>query len=336
MADLEQKLARARAQHDVAWSSQREAQIEAQLGRRRRRRRAVRLGVVASLLIAAGLVGTRLGRTPADVQTLADGSQITVAEGAAVTRRIDSKQRVLVELTRGRAHFSVTHDPTRPFRVEAGAAAVEVLGTEFTVERHADSTRVEVQVGRVAVFSEGRRRELTAGQAETFVRSPPVAEPPPERSPPEPPAAPAPTTAPRANEAAKPTPRTPAPAPGDEVARLLAAADRARQQHRPADAIAPLRRLLRDHADDAQAPYAAFVLGRVLLDDLDRPGEAADAFLRAQSPATPLAEDALAREIEAAARSGDKGRARQRGALYLQRFPDGPHRRAVAKWVDPE
>lgn len=111
----------------------------------------------------------------------------------------------------------------------------------------------------------------------------------------------------------------------DEPRDLLLASDVARLSRHPEEAVAPLRRVLRDHRGDARAPIAAFTLGRVLLQDLKRPGEAADAFAeaRALDPNGSLAEDAHAREVEAAAAAGDTARARARAVEYVARYPNG-------------
>ena len=106
---------------------------------------------------------------------------------------------------------------------------------------------------------------------------------------------------------------------------LLAAADTARSAGRRSESVVLLRRLLHEHRDDARAPLAAFTLGRILLMELARPGEAALAFaeVRALSPAGPLAEDALAREAEAWNRAGDSGKAAERAREYLRLYPYG-------------
>jgi transmembrane sensor len=69
----------------------------------------------------------------------------------------------------------------------------------------------------------------------------------------------------------------------------------------------------------------------VLLDELGRPGEAAEAFAKARSiaPSGPLADDALAREVEARSRAGDTARARSLAEDYLRRLPNGPRARLV-------
>lgn len=106
---------------------------------------------------------------------------------------------------------------------------------------------------------------------------------------------------------------------------LLLLADVARLSHHPADAVAPLSRLLREHATDPRAPLAAFTLGRVLLDELGRPREAAQSFLRVQEldPDGPLSQDALAREVEAWSRAGEAASARARALQYVQKYPAG-------------
>jgi transmembrane sensor len=89
--------------------------------------------------------------------------------------------------------------------------------------------------------------------------------------------------------------------PDDAVSLLLREADRARRQGRPEEALAPLRQIVDAHAGDPRAPLAAFTLGRVYLDELHRPADAAAAFARARAldPDGPLAADARNREREA-------------------------------------
>jgi transmembrane sensor len=118
--------------------------------------------------------------------------------------------------------------------------------------------------------------------------------------------------------------------PGD----LLLLADVARLSRHPAAAVPPLVRLLREHGSDPRAPLAAFTLGRVQLDDLGRPREAAESFRRTQDldPNGPLAQDALAREVEAWSRAGETGRARERASAYVQRYPSGRRLRSVRQY----
>ena len=65
------------------------------------------------------------------------------------------------------------------------------------------------------------------------------------------------------------------------IADLFALADVARLSGHPAEAVAPLQRIVDGFAADRQAPLAAFALGRLQLDDLNQPRAAAASFSRA-------------------------------------------------------
>ena len=65
------------------------------------------------------------------------------------------------------------------------------------------------------------------------------------------------------------------------IADLFALADVARLSGHPAEAVAPLQRIVDGFAADRQAPLAAFALGRLQLDDLNQPHAAAASFSRA-------------------------------------------------------
>lgn len=105
-------------------------------------------------------------------------------------------------------------------------------------------------------------------------------------------------------------------------------------QGRPAEAVLPLQRLMTEFPADARAPLAAFTLGRVLLESLSRPAEAADAFAKTRqlAPASVLFEDALAREVEARARAGQPERAKTLAEEYVKRFRDGGRLEAVRRF----
>jgi transmembrane sensor len=115
---------------------------------------------------------------------------------------------------------------------------------------------------------------------------------------------------------------------------LLLAADVARLGGQPARAVAPLERVVSRHAGDSRAPLAAFTLGRVLLDQLGRPREAANAFASARrlAPAGALAQDALAREVESLSRAGDTTRARSRAQKYLELYPNDRRAASVRRF----
>ncbi|HVK88076.1 MAG TPA: hypothetical protein VM513_28345, partial [Kofleriaceae bacterium] len=106
---------------------------------------------------------------------------------------------------------------------------------------------------------------------------------------------------------------------------LMLVADVMRLTSHPGEAVAPLRRVIDEHAADPRAPLAAFTLGRVMLEQLGRPADAADAFARAAdlAPDGPLAEDAAARQVEARSRAGDAREAKRLAIEYLRRYPHG-------------
>ena len=118
----------------------------------------------------------------------------------------------------------------------------------------------------------------------------------------------------------------------DETADLLLAADAARLSGYPAEAVLYLERVVRAHDADPRAGLASFTLGRVLLDELGRPREAIDAFARARAAGGPLAEDALAREVEAASRAGDVSKSRELARVYQQLYPSGRRAKAVSRF----
>ncbi len=115
---------------------------------------------------------------------------------------------------------------------------------------------------------------------------------------------------------------------------LFALADVARLSGHPADAVAPLARIVAEYAADSRAPLAAFTLGRVELDALSQPAPAAGAFERAIALGLPrsLEGDAYARLVEARARAGDAAGARAAASEYERRFPAGERTSEVRKW----
>jgi transmembrane sensor len=124
----------------------------------------------------------------------------------------------------------------------------------------------------------------------------------------------------------------------EEPADLLLAADVARLSSHPAQAVAPLRRVCERYSKDSHAPVAAFTLGRVLLDDLGRAGEAASAFDLAARlwPSGPLASDAMAREAEALKRAGQLPEAQAVARKYLALHPGGRHAASLRAMLDAE
>jgi transmembrane sensor len=280
---------------------------------------------------------------------LADGSEIALldANTRVVVKEV-SPTRMALELAAGHARFDIAHRAERLFRVMSGEVTVEVLGTLFEVERDAGRTRVSVARGRVAVqWSEGRT-VLSAGEAGWFPKTMPWELTSESASSP---AASAKRAAPKTSpSAAQGTWREPAErgdfehayallaqtkhAPLDDVEELMLAADTARLSGHPEAALPFLKRVVEHHASDSRAPLAAFTLGGVLMQQLGRPREAETAYglARELSLKSSLAQDALARQVEAAHRAGDSERAEKLASEYLARYPNGRRVHAVRRF----
>lgn len=269
---------------------------------------------------------------------LPDGSQIAL--GDAGTRAVvsrSSSERLELELSGGPAAFDVPARAARTVVVRTARVEVAILAAKFDLTPVGERVRVSVGEGEVAVTWPGADApaKVRAGEGSVF---PPAAPPaavvavPAEEPPPAEPGARAGARSrfrlqvARRDYAGAYRSLVAAPGVAEHSAEdLMLAADAARLSGHPAAAVPFLRRLLREHEADVRAPVAAFTLGRVLLADLARPAEAADAFaLSARlAPRGPLAADALGREVEAAARAGDAARARRVAEAYVARFPAG-------------
>jgi transmembrane sensor len=86
------------------------------------------------------------------VRTLQDGSVVYLASGSVLSLPEEfakAERRVKVA---GQAFFDVTHDPVKPFRIEAGEMLIEVLGTAFNiVSERKGHLELFVQQGKVSV-----------------------------------------------------------------------------------------------------------------------------------------------------------------------------------------
>jgi transmembrane sensor len=117
---------------------------------------------------------------------------------------------------------------------------------------------------------------------------------------------------------------------GNDPAALMDAADVACLSNHPEASVGYLSRVLREYAQSPVAPLAGFTLGRVLLERLGRPSDAAEAFALARSSARgSLAQDALAREVEAWSKAGRSHEAYEQAQLYVRLYPSGWRLRAV-------
>ncbi|WP_347903903.1 FecR family protein [Pseudomonas purpurea] len=131
----------------------------------------------ATVFLMVGLVALQtpwLDRLRADYATgtgetrrveLADGSQLQLNTDSAVQVRLSAGERQ-VRLLRGEAWFEVTKDAARPFLVQSGDGWVKVVGTQFSVARRSEQTRVQVAQGKVEVSAgTGEPVSLEPGRA---------------------------------------------------------------------------------------------------------------------------------------------------------------------------
>jgi transmembrane sensor len=305
-------------------------------------------GLVAALAAAAVLVvlflrpGAATPKAPQEssvtgpaplvdpVTYFADGSTARVLKGGQIVVQVATDTRIETVLGAGAAEYSVAPKPSRAFVVHAGSVTVEVIGTQFLVENEGERVRVAVTRGKVRVTAGDERAELVPGESRWFAK--------PEKA---------------ASEASEPATGHPAAglsqrerfvdlarrgdygnayqllsrspsAVGSTAEELMLAADAARLSNHPVEALAFLKRVTREHPHDTRAPLSAFTQGRILLSQLGRPAEAADAFEQARrlAPTGSLAGLALARQIEALNRAGNTERARELSAEYAKRFPN--------------
>lgn len=284
------------------------------------------------------------GWQPADIE----------AQLARLHARRVSDTDVVVALVGSGARFDVPERKARRFRAELGALALETHGAAFHVHVGRHQVEVAAERGEVSVrVGQGAQdaQRIAAGDTRAF----PIAAP--DRDPKDA----ADAAVDRAADVAavdrgEPQPAPPLPnwrdaatrgdypaawaafgalrAPLDGMEDLLLAGDVARLSGHAGAAVAPLTRAVALHPDDPRAPLAAFTLGRVHLEDLGAPRDAALAFARARTlaPDGPLAEDALAREVEAWSRAGETETARARAVAYIQRYPQGRRVHAVRRF----
>jgi transmembrane sensor len=333
--------------------------------------KAVALVACAAALVLAGarvLSPSKAGPGPVASQapktapiegdfSFADGSTITLASPDA-RLAVDGVHdaRIDVTLTSGGARFDVKPSATRLVVVRVSSIVVEVAGAFFEIDQddghsdgHKANVRIHVTSGSVRVVDGDHVASIEAGATRVFGaenKADPAIDldagsSATDASAPRPDA----TAAPAApswrslaregdfDKAYDALSKEGLASVRDETAELLLAADVARLSKHAAQAVPLLRRVVDGHPGDARAPLAAFTLGRILLDQLGRPREAADMFARTRAlGGGGLGEDALAREVEASSRAGDQERAHRLAEQYVTTYPNGQRKRSVAKF----
>ncbi|MCA9600085.1 MAG: tetratricopeptide repeat protein [Myxococcales bacterium] len=115
---------------------------------------------------------------------------------------------------------------------------------------------------------------------------------------------------------------------------LMILVDVARATGQRGRAVQALRRVVDQFPGDPNAPLAAWTLGTILERAGDRAGAAkAYAAYRALSPKGDFAEDALARQVEAAVQAGNLESARKLAQQYEKDFPKGRRLRDIRAQV---
>jgi transmembrane sensor len=271
------------------------------------------------------------------VLSLGDGSIVVpLGDDSRLVARHVSDSDVVVSVAGSGARFDVPDSQARRFRAELAGLALETHGAVFRVR--VARRQIEVAAERGVVSARGRERVVVAaGETRTFPIGPRDDAAPAGRDEPLP--APEPPTTWREHAARGDYAAAWAGLAGNTAALermedLQLAGDIARLSGHAGAAVAPLVRALALHPDDPRAPLAAFTLGRVYLEDLGAPRDAALAFARARelAPDGPLAEDALAREVEAWSRGGETETARSQASRYLRRYPQGRRAHAVRQF----
>jgi transmembrane sensor len=116
--------------------------------------------VGAGLYLTPGLGSQSPAAAPGLRYASAHGEvkQIRLPDGGGMTLDADSEaivqfapDRRSVQLTRGRAYFTVVHDPSRPFAVAALDRRVIAVGTRFDVNLAAGALTVTLEEGRLKV-----------------------------------------------------------------------------------------------------------------------------------------------------------------------------------------
>ena len=354
--DVSQSIDQALSRVHTAWTAERHAVVVATVKRRRRvRRRALQVGVPA--LATLCVLGAWLGRDPVvppaphesaslatsadNVTTLPDGTILTYLDAAAdvALTELTTNARHMT-LKGGAVRFAVAADPVRPFVVHVRGLIVEVMGATFVLRDLGDEVDVSVEQGVVrAIWPEGER-QLRANERARFSTRARAPQAPPAPSPASAPSRQSRPSAPkwrslaqagRYDEAYVALRTAGVRAVPDEVAVLLEAGDVARLSRHPQEAVAPISRMLARFPKDPRAPLAAFTLGLVYMQELGRAADAARSFAHAREldPAGLMAEDALARQVEAWFRAGDTARSQAMAKEYVRLYPHGRRLQAI-------
>jgi transmembrane sensor len=86
---------------------------------------------------------------------LTDSTKVSLQPNSSIRITNDFNQNDRKIFLSGEAFFNVSHDPSRPFYVEAGNVVTKVLGTSFNIRAFSTDTAITVKVntGKVSVYA---------------------------------------------------------------------------------------------------------------------------------------------------------------------------------------
>lgn len=97
--------------------------------------------------------------------TLPDGSELTINKNTAISYARNFENNRSVKLIHGEAFFNVAHNKAKPFVIDVGQVAVQVVGTSFNVKHLTkNETEVVVESGIVKVSFGKEEVRLVKGE----------------------------------------------------------------------------------------------------------------------------------------------------------------------------
>jgi transmembrane sensor len=286
--------------------------------------------------VAHGVVEVRGERVPDGLRRLTAGQSLSIDSPAAPGNAQPSSARAAAD-SQPTAAVSSTSAPALP---QASAKARAAAAVDLSVGP-ARIPQVAVEPAARALASDRPRAELredaTSVPPVTAATASSALDPSPPHVPIQRAALPSATTTAHTPEAAAASTRSGAPPEPAGVAQdaawLLAEADRARLDGAQGRAFAILRELLSEHSGTSEAGIAGFTLARMQM--AQDPRAAARALRASLAAATPesLREDALARLVEAYARSDEHALASRTAAEYRRKYPSGRLLAEVERWA---
>lgn len=134
-------------------------------------------GALAAGLAAAVAIPAFMAAPVDTVYATAFGETRRISIGNGEVVELAPASRLIVkggdpaalELAKGEAYFSVTHDPTRSLNIQAGGFAVSDIGTKFGINLAAGSVTVAVSEGYVNIAPNSGEKSQRLGAGEQII-----------------------------------------------------------------------------------------------------------------------------------------------------------------------